>query len=122
MHRQLEDARARELRKQHPVFGRGSIEFIPRTFLTGYDDDDRALMKKMAAAAGVPLHLNTLAPLHPSAPDGWQRSVEFARSAKAEGLGIALIRRIETDDPTSLIGLPLIALTEMLERAGLPVI
>ena len=29
--------------------------------------------------------------------------------------------RIETEDPTSLIGLPLIALTAMLERAGLPV-
>ena len=46
----------------------------------------------------------------------------FAGSAKAEGLGIALIARIETEDPTSLIGLPLIALTEMLERAGLPVL
>jgi predicted house-cleaning NTP pyrophosphatase (Maf/HAM1 superfamily) len=29
---------------------------------------------------------------------------------------------METEDPTSLIGLPLIALTEMLERAGLAVI
>ena len=43
-------------------------------------------------------------------------------SAKAEGLGIALLARIETDDPTSLIGLPLIALTELLERAGMPVL
>src|SRR4051812_42858423 len=33
-------------------FGRGSIEFIPRTFLNGYDDDDRALMKAMARASG----------------------------------------------------------------------
>src|SRR5213079_935808 len=47
---------------------------------------------------------------------------DCAGSAKAEGLGIALIARIETEDPTSLIGLPLIALTEMLERAGMPVI
>jgi septum formation protein len=43
-------------------------------------------------------------------------------SAKAEGLGIALISRIETEDPSSLVGLPLIALSEMLERAGLPVL
>ena len=43
-------------------------------------------------------------------------------SAKAEGLGIALIARIETDDPTSLIGLPLIALTELLEYAGMPAV
>ena len=43
-------------------------------------------------------------------------------SAKAEGLGIALIARIETEDPTSLIGLPLIALTELLEYAGMPAV
>lgn len=51
-----------------------------------------------------------------------EQPYDCAGSAKAEGLGIALIARIETDDPTSLIGLPLIALTEMLERAGLPVV
>jgi septum formation protein len=50
-----------------------------------------------------------------------EKPYDCAGAAKAEGLGIALIARIETDDPTSLIGLPLIALTEMLERAGLPV-
>jgi septum formation protein len=50
-----------------------------------------------------------------------EQPFDCAASAKAEGLGIALIERIETEDPTSLIGLPLIALTEMLERAGLPV-
>ena len=51
-----------------------------------------------------------------------EKPYDCAGSAKAEGLGIALIARIETEDPTSLIGLPLIALTEMLERAGLPVV
>ena len=51
-----------------------------------------------------------------------EQPYDCAGSAKAEGLGIALIARIETDDPTSLIGLPLIALSEMLERAGLPVV
>ncbi|HWA36659.1 MAG TPA: Maf family nucleotide pyrophosphatase [Burkholderiales bacterium] len=49
-----------------------------------------------------------------------ERPYDCAGSAKAEALGIALIRRIDTDDPTSLIGLPLIALTAMLARAGLP--
>ena len=48
-----------------------------------------------------------------------EQPYDCAASAKAEGLGIALIARMETDDPTSLIGLPLIALTDMLERAGL---
>ena len=51
-----------------------------------------------------------------------EQPYDCAASAKAEGLGIALIARIETDDPTSLIGLPLIALCEMLGRAGLPVL
>jgi len=51
-----------------------------------------------------------------------EQPYDCAGSAKAEGLGIALIARMETDDPTSLIGLPLIALTEMLERAGLPAV
>ena len=51
-----------------------------------------------------------------------EKPYDCAASAKAEGLGIALIKRIDTDDPTSLIGLPLIALSEMLERAGLRVL
>lgn len=51
-----------------------------------------------------------------------EKPYDCAGSAKVEGLGIALIERIQTDDPTSLIGLPLIALSEMLERAGLAVI
>lgn len=51
-----------------------------------------------------------------------EQPYDCAGSAKAEGLGIALISRIDTEDPTSLIGLPLMALTEMLRRAGLPVL
>jgi septum formation protein len=51
-----------------------------------------------------------------------EKPYDCAGAAKSEGLGIALIERLETDDPTSLIGLPLIALSEMLERAGLPVL
>ncbi|OIO82332.1 MAG: septum formation protein Maf [Gallionellaceae bacterium CG1_02_60_948] len=45
-----------------------------------------------------------------------------AGSAKAEGLGIALIERIEGSDPNALIGLPLIALVDMLEKQGVNVI
>lgn len=45
-----------------------------------------------------------------------------AGSAKSEGLGIALIERMEGDDPNALIGLPLIALIEMLGNEGMPVI
>jgi septum formation protein len=51
-----------------------------------------------------------------------EQPYDCSASAKAEGLGIALIERMQTDDPSSLIGLPLIALSEMLERAGLPAV
>jgi septum formation protein len=50
-----------------------------------------------------------------------EKPYDCAGAAKAEGLGIALIARIETEDPTSLIGLPLIALSEMLRKAGFSV-
>jgi septum formation protein len=51
-----------------------------------------------------------------------EQPYDCAASAKAEELGIVLIERMQTDDPTSIIGLPLIALSEMLERAGMPVV
>ncbi len=45
---------------------------------------------------------------------------DCAGSAKAEGLGISLIESIQSSDPTALIGLPLIALSEMLREEKLP--
>ena len=66
-------------------FGRGSIEFIPRTFLVGYDDADRDLVLRMARTSGRPVHLNTLTAM-PHAPDGWKRSLDFAESAMLDGL------------------------------------
>jgi septum formation protein len=45
-----------------------------------------------------------------------------AGSAKSEGLGIAIIEKMTGDDPNALIGLPLIALVNMLQNEGLAVI
>ncbi|KAF0843952.1 septum formation protein [Methylovorus glucosotrophus] len=45
-----------------------------------------------------------------------------AGSAKSEGLGIALIARMEGTDPNALIGLPLIRLITMLQNEGLTII
>ncbi|HRX70179.1 MAG: septum formation inhibitor Maf [Candidatus Competibacteraceae bacterium] len=45
-----------------------------------------------------------------------------AGSFKSEGLGIVLFERLEGDDPTGLIGLPLIRLTRMLEAAGIVIL
>ncbi|MEY3638897.1 MAG: Maf-like protein YceF [Pseudomonadota bacterium] len=43
---------------------------------------------------------------------------DCAGSAKSEGLGIALLAAIDNDDPTALIGLPLIRTCHMLRAAG----
>jgi len=47
-----------------------------------------------------------------------EQPYDCAGSARSEGLGIALIARYDTADPNALIGLPLIALTEMLGHEG----
>ncbi|MET3107202.1 septum formation protein [Oxalobacteraceae bacterium GrIS 2.11] len=47
-----------------------------------------------------------------------EQPYDCAGSAKNEGLGIALIERIDSSDPTALTGLPLIALTGMLRNIG----
>jgi septum formation protein len=50
------------------------------------------------------------------------RPYDCAGAAKIESLGIALVERVVSEDPTALIGLPLIRLTSMLLAAGVPVI
>ena len=49
-----------------------------------------------------------------------EQPYDCAGSAKSEGLGIALLESIRSDDPTALIGLPLIRTSRLLEAAGLP--
>jgi len=44
---------------------------------------------------------------------------DCAGSAKSEGLGITLLESIENDDPTALVGLPLIRTSRLLRAAGL---
>jgi septum formation protein len=48
-----------------------------------------------------------------------EQPYDCAGSAKNEALGIAILDRIDSSDPTALTGLPLIALTGMLRRAGM---
>ncbi len=48
-----------------------------------------------------------------------EKPYDCAGSAKSEGLGIALLERIDNDDPTALIGLPLIRTARMLREAGI---
>jgi septum formation protein len=48
-----------------------------------------------------------------------EQPYDCAGSAKVETLGIALLASVESDDPTALVGLPLIRLCEMLRHVGL---
>jgi len=47
---------------------------------------------------------------------------DCAGASKSESLGVALLERLDSDDPTALIGLPLIRTLQMLRAAGLDVL
>jgi septum formation protein len=51
-----------------------------------------------------------------------ERPYDCAGSARSEGLGIALLDAIDNDDPTALVGLPLIRTCRMLRAAGIEVL
>ena len=50
-----------------------------------------------------------------------EQPYDCAGSAKCETLGITLLERIDSDDPTALVGLPLIRTCQLLRAAGLAV-
>jgi septum formation protein len=100
--------------------------------------------RQLAAASGRTMHFHTaftlLAPGRPAIEHCVEVAVEFrtldgseidrylaleqpldcAGSARCEGLGIALLTSIRTEDPTALIGLPLIRVSQALREVGLP--
>lgn len=51
-----------------------------------------------------------------------EQPYDCAGSAKTEGLGILLLSEIQSDDPSAIIGLPLIALVDMLNAENYPII
>jgi septum formation protein len=51
-----------------------------------------------------------------------ERPYDCAGSARSEGLGVALLDTIESDDPTALVGLPLIRTCRMIRAAGVKVL
>jgi septum formation protein len=63
----------------------------------------------------------TFRPLSDAAIEAYllaEQPYDCAGSAKSEGLGIALLETIDSDDPTALVGLPLIRTSRMLRAAG----
>jgi septum formation protein len=51
-----------------------------------------------------------------------ERPYDCAGSAKIEGLGIVLIDYVRSDDPSALVGLPLVQLSAMLRKEGVPLV
>ncbi len=78
-------------------FEAGALEFIARSFVTGWDEGDRALLRAMVRASGKPIEVHTLTPLV-AAPTGWLEALEFARAAQADGI------RIHPMFPTNKLG------------------
>jgi len=131
---------------QHPdalVIGSDQAATIDGVHAIGKPGDHASAREQLRAASGRTMHFYTaLATVRAS--DDWraralvetrvrfrrldddeiecylqrERPYDVAGSAKAEGLGIVLLDAIEGDDPTALIGLPLIALGRMLRDAG----
>ena len=64
------------------------------------------------------VHIRSLTDAQISAYLEKEKPYDCAGSAKSESLGIALMERMDSGDPTALVGLPLMALTEMLRNEG----
>jgi MAF protein len=141
--------KARAVARAHPdslVIGSDQVAALGDTVM-GKPGGHAAAFAQLRSSAGREVRFHTGIALH-CAASGFERfhvepySVHFrelsdksinnyleieqpydcAGSFKWEGLGIALFARMEGDDPTSLEGLPLIALTGLLTAAGLPVL
>lgn len=92
------------------------------TFYTGLCLLDSASGQRQLAVESFRVVFRALTPAGIESYLRRERPYHCAGSFKSEGLGIALFDRLEGDDPTSLIGLPLIRLTRMLEAAGVAVL
>jgi 7-methyl-GTP pyrophosphatase len=88
------------------------------TFLTGLCLLNTATDKAQVEVIPFRVHFRILGEEHIERYLRHDLPYSCAGSFKSEGLGITLVERMEGDDPTALIGLPLIRLTDMLTRAG----
>lgn len=80
---------------------------------TGFEQSDLAPVKvrfRMLGDAEIEAYLRA------------ERPYDCAGSARSEGLGIALLDAIDNDDPTALVGLPLIRTCRMIRAAGVKVL
>lgn len=146
--RRLAEAKARALRDQHPahlIIGSDQVAVLGGQILGKPHDFERA-HRQLAAASGTSVTFLTGLALLNSASGACQvdaipftvhfrhlsdeqitrylqaeQPYDCAGSFKAEGLGVSLFRATEGEDGTSLVGLPLIRLVQMLDREGIAI-
>jgi len=82
-----------------------SVQSLSRGFSESYTDVTRVSFRSLAEAEIESYLLR-------------EKPYDCAGSFKSESLGVTLFERITSEDPTALIGLPLIQTTAMLRRAG----
>lgn len=104
-----ENARA----QLHAASGRSVVFY---TGLALYDSRDRALQ---TLCEPFTVDFRTLSDTEIANYVSREQPLNCAGSFKSEGLGITLFERLSGRDPNTLIGLPLIALCEMLRKAGM---
>jgi MAF protein len=128
----------------HRIITGDQVALAPNGEILGKPGDRDAAIAQLERFSGAHVTLPTSLCLYNSATGGWQETVETftvvfrrldsaaieryvdreepfdcAGGFRAEGLGITLFERFEGRDPNTLIGLPLMALAEMLRAEGL---
>jgi septum formation protein len=146
--RRLAEAKARRVGRDHPdalIIGSDQVAVLDGQAIGRPGDHERAMAQLTAASGRTVQFFTALALWNPAAGrlqlDVIPSSVTFrtlaaadidsylrreqpydcAGAFKSEGLGIALMERLDGTDPTALIGLPLIRLTRMLEAEGVKI-
>jgi MAF protein len=91
-------------------------------FLTGLCVFNSQTGKQLSLVEPFIVHFRNLNHEHIERYIEAERPLDCAGSFKSEGLGIRLFKALEGRDPNSLIGLPLIALVDLLEQQGIQVL
>jgi 7-methyl-GTP pyrophosphatase len=92
------------------------------TFYTGLCLLNAATGQARTLCEPFRVHFRRLTPAQIAGYVDRERPFDCAGSFKSEGLGIALFERMDGDDPSALIGLPLIRLVELLQAEGVDVL
>ena len=92
------------------------------TFLTGLCVYNSATQQQVSLVEPFTVHFRDLTLQQIERYVEQEKPLDCAGSFKSEGLGIRLFTALEGRDPNSLIGLPLIALVDLLEQQGIHVL